>query len=95
MSRYPISRIILSLVQALGWVLAAIGILLGSLQLAHHDKSGIVTMISFLFGGALNHALISIGLAIFDIADNQREQLDAQYGMTKTIRDRLPKTTDT
>jgi hypothetical protein len=87
MSAYPNSRIILRIVQVLGWIVASIVVALGAAHLMGKDPFGVGLILYAIFGAALNHALMAIGMAIFDLVDTQRELLDAAMQQIKLMRD--------
>lgn len=87
MQPYPISRVILQLVQVLGWLSALAGIGLGLWAIKQGDKTGgLVLALGGLLSGGVTHALMAIGLAIFDLVEKQTEANSTQYETLKALR---------
>lgn len=99
---YPISRTILGITQAAGWVLAVIGFILGTGVLLEginqevgsvvrrvNISQGLTVLIGSLFAAGINHALIAIGLGIFDQVEVQRQSLAEQMQATRCLHDIL------
>jgi hypothetical protein len=88
-SEYGLSRLVLRVAQILGWIGAIVVIAMGALTMILREfpwEPCVVVIFSGLVGGAFNHAVMAIGLAIFDLVDKQTEALSAQYELIKTLR---------
>lgn len=89
MQPYRASRVILGIVQVIGWVVAAVGVLGGIAAVSQKDGSGVGMMIIAVFAGAFNHAVMAIGLAIFDLVAVQRDQLVESHEIKQSMREIL------
>ena len=70
MTAYPFTRKLLFFVIILGWTGAIVGLILGVNGL-HLGWSAFALIVSSLLGGAFNHAVMLVGLAVIDLVDAQ------------------------
>jgi hypothetical protein len=73
MTRYPFSRVVLGCVQVLGWVIGGAAVVGGIAGLKAGDMHGVGLIVTGVFGAAVNHAVMAMGQALFDLVDLQSE----------------------
>lgn len=83
MNRYRLSRIFLGIAQVVGWVVAIVFVILG------FSTTAVLLVLAAILMGVLNHAIMAIGLAIFDIAEAQQDQLAADHDQRTLLREIL------